>query len=108
MPAVRCVRRAIARLVDIDSAIARGPGGPQTARYTWAMAETTELSSERAEKVHAAYLTRRAERFKDRPRLPSLTRAEFRALLEGAEPATEDDVPWTFPVRTPVRRDAPT
>lgn len=72
------------------------------------MADTTEVSSEKAEKEHAAYLARREERLKDRPRLPSLTRAEFRALLEGAEPATEDDIPWTFPVRTPVRRDAST
>ena len=72
------------------------------------MADTTEVSSEKTAKEHAAYLARRAERLKDRPRLPSLTQAEFRALLEGAEPATEDDVPWAFPVRTPVRRDAST
>jgi len=47
---------------------------------------------------------RRKERLKDRPRLPSMTRDEFRALLEGAEPATDDDVPWRFAVRTPLRR----
>jgi hypothetical protein len=30
---------------------------------------------------------------------------EIAEKLEGAEPATEDDVPWRFPVRTPLERD---
>ncbi|MGI8754350.1 MAG: hypothetical protein ACR2MB_00485 [Acidimicrobiales bacterium] len=71
------------------------------------MVDPREVPSANAEAERAAYLARRAERMKGRTLRRGLTRAEFRALLDGAEPATDDDVPWTFPVRTPVRRDAP-
>lgn len=70
------------------------------------MANQGDTNSSDIEAERAAYRARRTERLKDRPRLPPLTLAEFRALFEGAEPATDDDVPWTFPVRTPVREDS--
>lgn len=38
------------------------------------------------------------------PVLRTMTRREFRELFSDLEPATEDDVPWTFPVRTPLEQ----
>ena len=72
------------------------------------MVDLPEGPSATAETERAAYLARRAERMKGRTLRRGLSRTEFRALLEDAEPATDDDVPWTFPVRTPVRHDATT
>lgn len=72
------------------------------------MADQVETTSSSTEDERAAYLARRAERMKGRTLRRGLTREEFRALLEGAEPATDDDVPWTFPVRTSVRDDSAT
>ena len=40
------------------------------------------------------------------PILRRMTREEFNELFADAEPPTEDDVPWRFPVRTPVKRAA--
>lgn len=37
-----------------------------------------------------------------RPVLRSLTFEQWQEIVDGAEPATEDDVPWRFPVRTPL------
>ena len=36
------------------------------------------------------------------PRLERRDPLELREILRDAEPATVDDVPWTFPVRTPL------
>ncbi|CAN5609379.1 hypothetical protein BH24ACT4_BH24ACT4_08420 [soil metagenome] len=37
----------------------------------------------------------------------SVTPAEWRDMFADLEPATEDDVPWRFPMRTPLIDDRP-
>jgi len=36
------------------------------------------------------------------PRLDTLEPGELSEMMRDAEPATDDDVPWRFPVRTPL------
>lgn len=38
----------------------------------------------------------------DAPRLDALEPGELSEMMRDAEPATDDDVPWRFPVRTPL------
>lgn len=41
-----------------------------------------------------------------RPVLRELTFDQWREMLKDAQPPTEDDVPWRFPVRTPLEEPA--
>jgi hypothetical protein len=52
---------------------------------------------------HTARWRRSQERIAERPLLRDLTFAEWREMLDDADPPSDDDVPWRFPVRVPLR-----
>jgi len=49
------------------------------------------------------YSRERQERLKDAPRLPAMSREEWRERFRDLKAATADDVPWRFPVRTSLK-----
>ena len=76
------------------------PGGDEVDQ-----AEHDRWFAELLKQLHRRENRRSAEwhrRMAEAPRLDRHDPLELHEIMRDAEPATIDDVPWTFPVRTPL------
>lgn len=96
----------LAALFDIDSdelllAAARMPGDLLEALATHPAEGLHHLRAWRDEVAHRDEWRRTRESL---PVLRTMTAEEFDELFSDLDPATDDDIPWRFPVRVPLER----